>query len=176
MTDSAFDFGEQSSLRDVTYRLYPPMWTANPPTGISLDIDQWTTIKYLNASATDLNTDVNTIPNDKGGLYLFWIKCKIIPGITEYPFYVGRAKLTAHQNLRKRIREYFPESKKTSCRPKIKKMFKYWSNELMVSYITVANNSNTDDYEKKLINSLLLPFNSQIPDTDISQSVQAFQL
>jgi len=176
MTDEAFEFGEQSSLRDVNYRLFPPLWSRYDLSEINLQLENWYSIKYLNNETNDYHEDVNLIPNNSGGLYLFWIKCQILPGITEFPFYIGRAQLTKGQNLRKRIKEYFSASKKRSCRSKIKKMFKYWAGDLFVSYIEVEDNLDSVDYEKKLINSLLLPFNSKIPDTEIGQTIQAFPL
>jgi len=118
MTNEAFDFAEESSLRDVCYRLFPPLWNRFDLTEVDLSFPNWNSIKYLNDSADDYNLDIRTIPNNAGGLYLFWIKCEILPGLTEFPFYIGRAQLTKGQNLRKRIKEYYSESQKVSCRPR----------------------------------------------------------
>jgi len=176
MTDDAFDFGEESSLRDVPYRLYEPLWNQYDLSEIDLDISEWSTIKYLNDSLDDFHPDISNVPNDSGGLYLFWMKCPIITGVTEYPFYIGRALLTKGQNLRKRTKEYFQHYQSDRDRPKIKRMIRYWGNRLYLSYHSVADNNLTEDYEKKLINSLLLPFNTRIPDSEISASISAFPL
>ena len=131
-------------------------------------------IKYLDATGTALNAAVEAIPNNTGGLYLFYLKCPVITGITEFPFYIGRAQLTEHQNLRKRCKEYFQKFAREGERPKITKMIKYWGNELYLAYKTLEENDEIRDFEKRIINSLLLPMNEEIPDQEIRQAVQAF--
>lgn len=54
-------------------------------------------------------------------------------------------------------------------------MFKYWKDELYVSYIEIEENNQTEEFEKKLINSLLLPMNEQIPDKRIKAATKAFK-
>ena len=176
MTDDAFEFAEESVLRDVKYRLYEPLWRLYDLTIIDLSFENWRTIKFLNEDGTAFSDEINTLPNDRGGLYLFFVKCPIITGITEYPLYIGRAQYTANQNLRKRIREYFLQHAKEDERPRIKKMIRYWGAQLYVSFKEIDDNSNTIEFEKRLINSLLLPFNTQIPDSELGETIQAFPL
>lgn len=175
MIASAFDLGEEIKLRTLEYRVSNSLWGkyALPPLDISFK--NWITIKYLNDAGDGFNPDIKTIPNDKGGLYLFYAKCPIITGITNYPFYVGRAQLTEGQNLRKRVKEYFSKFSKEDERPKITRMFKYWSADLHLAYFVLDENDDVIDFEKKLINSLLLPMNDQIPDQEIRQAIKAFQ-
>jgi excinuclease UvrABC nuclease subunit len=174
MLNSAFTLGEEMTLRNVCYNLYPPLWVKYRLPEIDLDISNWQTIKYLNDDATELHHDLSKVPNNKGGLYLFSIRCNILPGISSYPVYVGRAQLTKGQNLRKRTREYFTKFAREDERPLITKMIKYWGKELHLSFIEVEDNNEIIDFEKKLINSLLLPFNNQIPDVEIRQGINAF--
>lgn len=174
MQDSAFELGEQISLRKIEYKMYQPLWEKYDLSSIDMNFVNWTTIKYLNDTGTSLNASIRSIPNTSGGLYLFSIKCFVMDGITHYPVYVGRAKTTDSQNLRKRVREYFTKFSKDSERPKITRMFKYWSNELYLSYMPLDDNAGIIDFEKKLINSLLLPFNTEIPDKEIRDAIIAF--
>ena len=109
-------------------------------------------------------------------MYLFFVKCPIITGITEFPFYIGRAQLTDGQNLRKRCREYFTKFARDDERPKTTTMINYWGKELYIAFKVIDGNGGIIDYEKKLINSLLLPMNDAIPDADISASIKAFQI
>ena len=88
--------------------------------------------------------------------------------------YIGRAQFSDNQNLRKRIREYWTKYARDNERPLITKMFKYWSDDLYLSYLPIDNNQGIIDYEAKLINSLLLPFNTEIPDKEIKQAISAF--
>mgnify|MGYP000636158000 CR=1 FL=1 len=176
MISSAFDLGEQIELRSLDYRLHQSLWFKYDLSDIDLSFQNWTTIKYLNDDGTGFHSEVDTLPNSKGGLYMFFVKCPVIKGITEFPFYIGRAKLTDGQNLRKRCKEYFSKYSRDGERPKITRMFRYWSKDLFLSYFVLENNFAIVDYEKKLINSLLLPMNDQIPDKEIRQAVKAFEL
>jgi hypothetical protein len=174
MISSAFDLGEQINSRTLDYKIVPDIWS-KCSTNIDISFQKWKSIKYLNDEGNSLNSMVNNIPTDKGGLYLFYAKCPIISGITDYPFYIGRAIFTDNQNLRKRVKEYFSKYCKDNERPKIYKMFKYWQNELYLAYLELDDNSIIENLERDLINSLLLPMNEQIPDQDISKAVKAFQ-
>ncbi len=176
MLNSAFELAEHRKLREVTYSVSNKLWEKFALANTKLDISfkNWTSIKYLNDEANDFNQDVASIPNDKGGLYLFYAKCPIIPGITEFPFYIGRAQLTPNQNLRKRIKEYFLQYKREEDRPKVTRMLRYWGEDLFVAYLIVDSNQDIITSESLLINSLLLPMNDQIPDKEIRDGVKAF--
>lgn len=174
MLSSAFDLGENISLQSLNYVLYKPLWDRYTVPQHDLSFANWHKIKYLNDTGTDFNALIEQVPNDKGGLYMFFIKCNIISGITEYPFYIGRAQFTQSQNLRKRVREYFTKYARADERPKITKMFKYWASELHLAYLELDENEDIIDFEKNLINSLLLPMNDSIPDKEVSQAIKAF--
>lgn len=174
MTGNAFLLGEELNNRTVPYKLHSDLWNRFSVPALDLGFSNWEKIKYLNADADDFDVRVNDIPNDTGGLYLFYVKCKIISGITEFPLYIGRAQCTDHQNLRKRVKEYFQKHSKSKERPMITRMFNYWAKDLHLAYVTLEDNDNIIDLEKQLINCLLLPMNDKIPDTEISQAVKAF--
>lgn len=175
MNDSAFLLGEELKLRKVEYKLHRKLWNQFIFPNLDISFKNWVKIKYLNTMANDLHGDVENVPSTTGGLYMFYVKCEIISGITEYPLYVGRAQYTAHQNLKKRVKEYFQKYAKNNERPKITRMFKYWDRELHLAYITLEENEGINELEKELINSLLFPMNTKIPDTNISQAINAFQ-
>ena len=175
MLDSAFELGKEIDNKKVLYKLHQPMWIKYDFDEVDLQLNNWTTIKYLNNDASGFHDDIENIPNDSGGLYLFSIKCPIIPGMTDYPAYLGRAKLTDRQNLRKRCREYFNKWYRNDERPKITRMIKFWGKDLYLSFMELEDNNDIDNYEGQLINSLLLPFNDKIPDKEIQQAINAFQ-
>lgn len=174
MNDSAFLLGEEIKLRTVPYKLHRGLWDQFNYLSIDLSFEHWIKIKYLNSTADALDLDVENVPNNSGGLYMFYVKCEIISGITEFPLYVGRAQYTEHQNLRKRVKEYFQKYAKNNERPKITTMFTYWASELYLAYFPLVENDGINELEKQLINSLLLPMNTKIPDTEISQAINAF--
>lgn len=174
MTEPAFDLGKDIILQTLNYKLAHRLWTRHDFSAIDLSLSEWKTFKYLNETADDFTEDINLLPNDAGGLYMFHIRCPIIPGMTEFPVYIGRAQLTEGQNLRKRCKEYFQKYARNNERPKITRMFEYWKDHLYLSFKQVGDNPNIVDYEKRLINTLLLPFNDSIPDVEIKQAIQAF--
>lgn len=176
MIGSAFDLGEQMNNRTVRYILHKPLWNKFNYPSIDLNFSKWKSVKYLNDDCTDINSDVVQIPKNKGGLYLFYVKCPIITGITEYPLYIGRAQLTANQNLRKRVKEYFQHFARDAERPKITKMIKYWGDNLHIAYYPLDNNHDVVNLEKDIINSTLFELNDQIPDVEISEAIKAFNL
>jgi excinuclease UvrABC nuclease subunit len=174
MLSSAFDLGEEIHLKTLGYRLHHPLWVRYDLSAIDLSFNNWTRLKYLNDDATNFHDDIDLVPDDRGGLYMFYVKCPVIKGITEYPFYIGRAQLTQGQNLKKRVKEYFSKFRVENERPKITKMFKYWDTELHLAFLVLDENEEIVDFEKKLINSLLLPMNDQIPDKETRDAVKAF--
>lgn len=175
MQNSAFQLGKELNDKKIHYRLHQPFWTKYDLSSVDLKFNTWTTIKYLNDDGDGFNEDIALVPNNRGGIYLFSIKCEIIQGLTDFPVYIGRAQLTKGQNLRKRCREYFTKFAREDERPKITRMIEIWGDSLYLSFKPLNENEELIDYEKKLINSLLLPFNDIIPDKETSQAIKAFQ-
>lgn len=173
MNGTAFTLGEEIELRKVEYKLHGELWKKYQLE--RFNFNNWEKIKYLNSDCSSFNDDVDKIPRDKGGLYLFYVKCEIISGITEFPLYIGRAQITKGQNLNKRVKEYFQHYNKDNERPKITRMLKYWGSELYLAYMTIEKNDEIKDLEKELINTLLLPMNTEIPDTEVKEAIKAFQ-
>ena len=174
MLKSAFELGEHLKLREINYFISPLLWKKWDIDSLDLEFKNWEVVKYLNAAGDDFSDELTKVPNNKGGLYLFFVKCPTITGLTEYPFYIGRAQLTSGQNLRKRVREYFTKFAREDERPKITKMINYWGKDLYLAFFKLDDNSEIIDLEKKIINSLLLPMNDEIPDTEIKQATKAF--
>lgn len=174
MPTPAFQLGTELNNKKIEYKLHQPMWSKYSFDDVDFNIENWTTIKYLNNEGDSLNSDINDIPNNLGGIYMFSIRCPIIYNITDFPVYIGRALLTEHQNLRKRCKEYYTKWSNSTERPKISKMMELWGGDLHLSYLTFSNNESIKEYEKQLINSLLLPFNEKIPDKTIRDAIKAF--
>jgi len=133
--------------------------------------NSWNEVKLL-ASDGKRNPQLGTIPNDKGGIYLFLAKPNILPESHLYLMYVGRAHISATQNLRKRCSQYPVEKK----RPKIKRMIEQWGQYLYIRYLPLDDNLTIDLVEGELINKILPPFNDEIPDQTISAAIQAFTM
>lgn len=122
----------------------------------------WHGFKYFVDGTNQINPEISNVPNNCGGIYIFLIKPNVIPDVHLYLAYIGRAKKTDHQNLRKRVREYACENE----RLKIVNMKRFWSPYLYVQYLPLPLESNDciDQLEKELIKTVLPPFNDEYPD------------
>ena len=176
MKVEAFELGDNLNKHNVRFTLFPANWDLFDFDAIDLSLSNWVEIKYLNNDGSSMSDKVEQIPNSKGGIYIFMIKNKILPGSSEYLAYIGRALLTENQNLRKRCKEYFQKFSKSHERPLITRLFSLWKDCIFLKYIEIDDNTIIEELESKLINSVLPPFNFTIPDKNIRQAVRAFNL
>jgi len=174
MTNDAFELGESINNHTNSFRMYPPLWQTFNSVGVSLKSSLWKEVKYLNKKGDDFSKGVKNLPNDKGGIYMYIIKSPVLPGITNYLVYIGRAQLTDHHSLRIRCKKYLSEYSRDAQRPKITKMIRYYKEFLYLRYIIIDDNAKIQALEKTLINSLLPPFNDEIPDKEERDAVKAF--
>ena len=127
---------------ELTYYHNPNRWrnniinTENP----IRNVDNWSDeIKYLNESNDDLSDDIKNLPNDTGGIYVFYIKGLNLSFIENYILYIGRCQFTETQHIRKRAREYYKDT-----RDLIVEMFSRWKEHLYYRYYPDTNNEITD--------------------------------
>lgn len=137
----------------------------------------WDEIKFLDENG-DLNSRINTVPNDTGGIYLFIVKPDVLPDFHNYLMYIGRSHTSDSRNLRKRIREYYNDERINNKRPKVHRMLNSWGEYLYIKYLPLYNynDSDIDKIEVELINSLLPPCNDKIPCKLIRDAVKAYSL
>lgn len=127
----------------------------------------WQEVKFLNQDESCLNPDIDNVPNNCGGVYLFILKGQIIPEDHTYILYVGRVQYTSTQNLRKRLKEYFGDN-----RPKIAKMRETWGGKLYIKYLPLKDNSIITKLESELIRVIIPPCNEQYPKV-INKAIKA---
>ena len=154
--------------------LYPGLWKEFDHSLIDLSVIQWKEIKFLNEDGDDLNPLVKSITEEKGGIYLFMIKSNVLVGISEYLVYIGRAQKTDTHNLRVRLRKYYYEYFGKYGRPKVTRMINKWGPYLYLKYFELEDNDLVVMLEAELINSVLPPFNDEIPKKRIRDAVNAF--
>jgi hypothetical protein len=133
-----------------------------------LHIEDMQEIKYMQYDMCHYSEELKEMPEDSGGIYFFYIKNPIIPDMINYLVYIGRAKYTQDQNLKKRCREYFYDYKNVKDNDSdrvqtVRSMIKKWGNYLYLKYIKLNDNNIIDSLESLLINNIRPPFNSQIP-------------
>lgn len=171
----AVDLGSDINNHEVKFKIYPIGWESFDWSKFNLNANNFKEIKYLDATANDFDNSINNLPDDKGGIYIFFIKFNQIPNFANYLVYIGRAQKTDGQNLRKRCKEYFQKYRRNAeDRAKIIRMFKFWKKYLYLKYIELDDNKIIIQLEEELINTILPPFNDEIPDKTIKTAVKAF--
>ena len=118
----------------------------------------WFEEKFLNNTTGELNNNLKSIPNDKGGIYVFIAKPNVIPDIHMYILYIGRALSTPSQNLRKRLRNYIKDS-----RPRIEMMRSKWGKYLYIRYLPLTDNEIIEALEEELTRVIHPPCNIEYP-------------
>lgn len=159
----------------VEFFITPLLWDNFVFKHFDIRIQSWTEIKFLDTDG-NMNNQANDIPNHSGGIYVFFAKPGLIPNSHSYILYIGRARITANQNLSKRCKEYYSKyynGKET--RPKIKRMINTWGKYLYLKYLPLTDNEVIKELEDRLISAVIPPFNDEIPDATISNAVRAFR-
>ena len=166
---------EKIKICTIPFKLVPDLWSKLPIDKINNAYNSVESIKYFIASERGnliRNPEISSkVPNDIGGIYFFYIR---IPNFLEeyqnYLFYIGRAHNTDNENLRKRIQNYSREE-----RVKIARVFKQWKDYVYLKCFPLeCKDTDIDDVEKDLINSLLPYCNNEIPNKKIQSAINAF--
>jgi len=174
MIGEAFSLGEQIKLHTVDFKLYPKLWKDFSIEDEILEALEWRETKFLNDEGTDFSDEVKNLPNDSGGIYIFIIKSNVLKGISEYLAYIGRAQFTENHNLRIRCKRYLSQYLNEKERPKITTLMNYYKNHIFLRYTKVSDNDLIVRLEAELINSLLPPFNDEVPNKIVRQAINAF--
>lgn len=177
LRDTFLSRHDENKKYDWVYYHYPQRWNKVIPGSLEnlVKEENWSRyIKYLDESHS-ISQSIKDIPCDSGGIYVFFVQGTTLPFLERHIAYIGRAKITDHQNLRKRVMEYLPESLKKNSRHKIYRLFKYWKDYLYLRYFPCTDNNLVDQLEKLLIYAIFPPFNDKIVDKIIVKpSVKAF--
>lgn len=174
MKYDAFVLSDQIKTHEVEYFHYPQFWDDFDYSELNRISPLWHEIRFLNDDGDDISDSVKEMPADKGGIYMFIIKCPILPTITEHLAYIGRAQFSQNHNLRIRCRKYLYEYCSPDGRPKVSRMIHKWGKYLYIKYAAIDNNDDIISLEANLINAILPPFNDEIPDKKTKDAVQAF--
>ena len=137
-----------------------------------IQTSRWRTFKFFEGDKH--SPEIKKVNNKSGGIYIFYVSPEVIPQNHRIVMYVGRARYTKVQNLRKRINEYYGYVPPNYERPKIAGLFQEWHDDVYCSYMELdCQNEIIDLVEKELINKLLPYCNDAIPDKKIQKAVKA---
>ena len=138
-------------------------WKTIDPKIKQLVSGQWESIKFMNEDCTGINKDIDKVPNDKGGIYVFLLKPENIPNLHTYIMYIGRVRRKNGFSLQRRCKEYLSDD-----RVKIAYMRELWGEELYFYYFPLDDDELIERVERELIRVIIPPCNSQIPDQYIT--------
>jgi len=172
------DIDEINEMFTRSFTINPTLWTDAVEINSHMSIDDFNELKYVRNDLSYYDEEVNNLPDNKGGLYFFYIKPPVLFGKIQYLVYIGRARLTHNQNLKKRCREYFYDfrnvNKDDTRTRKVKRMIQRWGKYLYLHYVEIDDNSLIDSLESLLINNIRPPFNSAIPKKVYYSPTEAF--
>lgn len=171
MIPDEIDIFQSICTSKIPFTINPVLWDSFSERVRLIVNNDWKEIKFLDG-VDKINPMITSLPDNMGGIYLFIAKPDFIPNTHMYLMYIGRARLTSNQNLRKRCREYINDN-----RPKVTRMISNWGKYLYIKYLPLdIDNNLIDEVEAELINKILPPFNSMIPDQKIQKAVNAFNM
>ena len=136
-----------------------------------LDINNWTP-EYKFYENGEKSVLINQLPNDKGGIYVFYLKGICLPFFENYILYIGKASITDNENIRSRVKTYYNVPKK---RDLIIEMFSKWKDYIYCRCFPETDNEKIEIDESLLIKAILPFYNEDIPDKILVQpTVKAF--
>lgn len=164
---------DENRLFDITYFHNPSRWleyTIDQNNPIANEANWSKEMKYLNDTNDDISDEIKNIPNNTGGIYMFFIKGLSLTFIEKYIVYIGRCQYTEDQNIRKRAKEYFKDD-----RDFIRSMFNHWKEYVYYRYYPDTDNERIIANEALLLNAIWPPFNPTIPSNiDVQPTINAF--
>lgn len=174
MLRNAFILSDTSNPQyRLEYYHNPQRWRSNvlPDDSPIRNIMNWSEeIKYYNADGVHASTEIDNLPDNTGGVYVFYIKGHNLTFFENYILYIGRCKSTSSQNIRKRALEYLKDSRET-----IKSMMTVWKADLYYRYFPDTDNDRIDRAEALLIRAIVPFYNEKIPDSiSVQPTINAF--
>ena len=156
----AFNASNRDKILEIPYRPNPIRWQDNfiGDNNPIRDVANWSQeIKFLKDGK--ISDEIRNMPNDKGGIYMFYLKGINLPFAEYYILYIGRALYTSGENIRKRAMHYLNDE-----RSLIQEMFENWRNDLYYRYFPDVDNNAIERNEIALIRSIVPPYNEEIPN------------
>lgn len=164
-------------LRTMTWPfcLSTELWGKCINDSFSEDLKRMKKIKYFSGNSNQLSNEVEELPNDSGGVYIYSIENGIFPFLGSYIMYVGRARKTKTENLRARAKSHFKQYKRHEENERLERLFDHWDQYVYFSYLPINRNDMIDLIEDQLIMALTPPCNKEYPAPKVRRKLSAFQ-
>lgn len=155
------------------FTLAPEFWKVfNIDDLPNADFTKWQTFKLTDETGTRFSDNINKVPDDVGGIYVYCIQPSIIPQCGSYIMYIG---MTSQQSLRTRVNQYQREIGDKYKRDRIHNLFVRWGKYIYLYFLPVIDTKeNIEILEDRLIATLLPPCNPEIRVKSVRKAVRAF--
>lgn len=102
--DAFVNANDSARIYECTYYHDPTRWNSIPKdTKEILNSQKWSGyIKYLDPEG-NVSDAIKNLPNNEGGIYIFFIQGPTLPSAEMYIAYIGRALFTDGQNIKKEL-------------------------------------------------------------------------
>lgn len=169
------DVIQELHLMTWPFCLSTELWQKHRDRKSSVDLSKIKKIKYFDEYGTKLSTEVNQLPRDKGGIYLYVIENSIIANAGSYIMYVGRARITDNENLQNRAKSHYSQYLRHEENERLERLFDNWKPYIYFLYLPIeGGNDQIDLVEDELIVALTPPCNKEYPSPKIRKKLSAF--
>ena len=165
------------SLGDYKWNflLCTELWEKYISENHQIDFANMQKIQFFDGSSASLSSEVDNIPNDKGGIYFYVLENPFVPEFGKYIMYVGRAHKTAYASLRQRAKSHYSDFVNARENSSLARLYSDYAPYVRFHYVPVDGNDVIDKVEEELIVSLTPPCNDKIPSVRLRQKMRAFQ-
>lgn len=159
-----------------TYTMAPELWGKFNLDGLDkIDFTKWNSVKLMNETGNIFSEQIDKIPTEFGGIYIYTINPGIIPSCGSYIMYIGMASKSAHENLRNRVKSYQKEVGVNYTRERLHRLFAKWGPYVHVHYLPIDEDKETiQELETRLIATMIPPCNADIQAKFVKRAVRAF--
>ena len=157
------------------YTMVPELWDKFKIDDLPMvDFSKWESIKLIDGES--FSGDLSKIPTTYGGIYVYCIEPRVIPGCGSYVMYIGKATKTPSENLRQRVQSYSKFLTDSTTRPRLHRLFSKWGEYVYVHYLSVdANGDVITALEDRLIGAFAKPpCNAEVRAKSVKIAVRAF--
>lgn len=158
-----------------TFCLSTELWERYETNHLSVDLTKMRKMKYFGKDNYSLSEEIDNLPSDDGGIYIYTIENRLAPLLGSYIMYVGRARKTKTQNLKARAKSHYSQYRRHEENERLERVFDYWKPYVYIWYLPIEGNDLIDLVEEQLIMALIPPCNKQYPAPKVRRKLSAFQ-
>lgn len=133
------------NLHDMTWPfcLSTELWEKLRGLPPRIDLNRLKRIKYFDNDNDSLAKEVENLPENQGGIYIYSIENSFLP-LGSYIMYVGRARKTDNHNLKARAKSHYSKYRQHEENERLERVFDNWKPYVYISYLPIEGNDMID--------------------------------